>query len=73
MNNIEKLENIGKLGIVRQRLGANNESDASCDEQIDDLTNSEIVGAICGWDIGDESWWYGLKSDFDSLEKLDIE
>lgn len=67
--NIEKLQEMGSdLGAVRQRLGANNESDTTYDSEINSMSSHNIVRAICGWHLGDSSWWDSLKQSFDKLE-----
>lgn len=71
MDNVEKLKQIGILGDVRQRLGAENESDDSMDDKVNRLTNSQLVGAWSGWNLGDESWWTDMKRYFYKLESLD--
>jgi hypothetical protein len=71
MTNIEKLEIIGELGSVRQRLGAKDENDERKDALINTLSNHELVNKICGWELGDGSWWDDLKHSFDELENLD--
>lgn len=70
MNNVEKCEKIGILGAVRQRLGADSASDSRCDDEINEMTNHDLISAWCGWRLGDSSWWESMKSIFDSLEEL---
>lgn len=71
MNNVEKLKHVGILAGVRQRLGAEDDHDKSEDERINRMTNTALIGACCGWDLGDESWWRNMKANFDMLEQLD--
>jgi hypothetical protein len=70
MTNVEKLEEVGILGDVRQRLGANDESDSSKDHKINEMDNERLVKEWCGWHLGDGSWWTSMKSYFDQLEEL---
>ena len=71
MTQVEKLNQIGILGKVRQRLGAENEADEKHDDKINELSNSKCIGLSIGWELGDDNWWHDAKSDFDKLEELD--
>ncbi len=70
MTNVEKLEQLGILGEVRKRLGSGDESDDSCDSDINGMTNSDLVKHWCGWHLGYDSWWTTMKNYFDRLEDL---
>lgn len=70
MTNIEKLNQVGILGDVRQRCGADDENDTSVDSRINEMDNSDLIAAWCGWHIGDGGWWRTMKMYFDSLELL---
>ena len=67
--NVEKLKKSSQLGAVRQRLGADNENDKSCDAQINKMSSHAVVRAVCGWHYGDGNIWGDLKSLFDELEQ----
>jgi hypothetical protein len=69
--NVEKLEDIGILNEIRQRLGAEDELDESKDEKINNLSNHQLISAWCAWELGDKSWWDKMKQMFDRLEELD--
>ena len=71
MTQVEKLEHVGILSNVRQRLGAKDENDESLDEKINKLSNSKCIGLSMGWELGDDSWWHDAKGQFDELEELD--
>lgn len=71
--NITKLKQLGILGEIRQRLGAENENDTSMDSRVNKLSNHDLTAAYCGWCLGSESWWNTLKVLFDSLERFDEE
>ena len=68
MTNVEKLKALRMLGSVRKRLGANNEIDESFDDEINEMSSSELVEQWCGWHLGDGSWWIDMKRMFDELE-----
>lgn len=71
MKNTEKLNKLGMLGAVRQRLGAENETDESFDATINRMSNSSLVENWCGWYLGDGSWWSDMKRYLDKLEEFD--
>jgi len=71
MNNVEKLEKLNYLDDVRFRQGADSENDTTHDEQINAMTNTELVEQYCAWHLGDGGWWLNMKSLFDRLEQLD--
>lgn len=64
--NVQKL-NSRTLGAVRQRLGAEDETDPSKDDKINRMTADEITRAWSGWHLGDESWWGEMKAIFDQV------
>jgi hypothetical protein len=68
MTNIEKLTQIGIIGDVRQRYGADDENDTSRDKIINEQDNDTLIAAWCGWHIGDGSWWTTMKHYYDALE-----
>lgn len=72
MNNVEKCIELGIIDDVRQTMGAENGDDISQDDNINELTNDELVGKYCGWILGSEQWWSDLKQTFDELESLDV-
>ena len=71
MNNVEKLEQIRILGEVRQRLGADDKNDEKYDDDINEMSNHNLIRAYTGWNLGDGSWWDSLKGMFDDLEEID--
>lgn len=71
LTNVEKLQRIGRLEAVRQRLGADDGTDECCDEQINKMSNSECIAKAMAWHLGDESWWLDFKAEFDQLEEFD--
>ena len=78
MTNVEKLEEVGKLGSVIGRLGGGEYGNRKnqieeIGKEINKMTNHELVAKICGWELGDESWWHSLKATFDNLERIDME
>ena len=66
---LRKINSLGILGDVRQRLGADDENDETFDEEIISMSNTDIIGAYCGWQLGDKSWWHHMKNLFDKLEE----
>ena len=70
MTNVDKLEQLGILGEVRQRLGSGDEGNDSCDSDINGMTNHDLVKHWCGWRLGYDSWWTSMKGYFDALEEL---
>lgn len=70
MTNVEKLQTIGILGIVRQRLGAINENDVNVDKTINQMDSSQIVYHWAEWYLGDGGWWFKMKNYYDRLEKM---
>ena len=69
MTNVEKLESIGKLGDVRQRMGAENEDSTTCDERINKAKPAVLVAKWCGWNLGDEDWWWIMLRMYDELRE----
>ena len=55
MINIDNIA-LDVLGAVRQRLGANDENDTSCDERISNMTPKQFVAYYSGWILGSEEW-----------------
>lgn len=55
MTNTEKLKSLGMLGDVRQRLGSNGANDSSLDEEINILSNTELVANFTAWHLGSEN------------------
>lgn len=70
MTNVEKLNELGILGDVRQNMGANNENDTSFDEQINTLNNKQLISRYCAWHLGDGSWWLDFISLYEDLNDL---
>lgn len=73
VTNIEKLDDLGILGDVRQRLGADDENDTQFDDRINGMPNKKLIALHCGWVLGDESWWNDFKYKFDELKRIDKE
>lgn len=70
MNNIEKLTILGILGDVRQRVGADTETDTSNDEIINRMTSDELMKQWAGWNLGHGSWWTTMKAYYNELESI---
>lgn len=70
MTNVEKLTQLGIIGDVRQRLGADNENDEQMDMHINTYNHDQLVKAWAGWYLGDGSWWTTMKAYYDGLERL---
>ena len=67
--NVEKLTELGIIGDVRQRLGADDENDTSKDNRINEMDSSSLVNAWAGWYLGDGSLWTTMKAYYDALER----
>jgi len=65
----ERLKDLGILGDIRQRLGAENENDTSFDNDIDKMTADELMHAWAGWKFGYGDWWTDMKKKYDRLCK----
>lgn len=65
----ERLKDLGILGDIRQRLGADNENDTSFDKDIDQMTADELMYAWAGWKLGYGAWWTDMKKKYDRLCK----
>jgi hypothetical protein len=63
MTNVEKIGRF-KIGGIRERLGAKDGNDKSKDKEINEMTNTQIVATLCGWETNSESLWYRYKSFF---------
>ena len=70
MTNVEKLTQLGIIGDVRQRYGAEQAADESKDEFINKQTNDDLMKAYCAWHLGYCSWWTEMKAYYDGLERL---
>ena len=68
MTNVDKLKQIGIIGVVRQRLGAANQNDESFDESINQIDNDRIVREWAIWYLGTDGWWVRMKAVYDKLE-----
>lgn len=76
MTNIEKLKISGGLKAVIGRLGGGEygkrvDNVEEIEEEINEMSNHELVAKIAGWELGDETWWNNFKGIFDKLEELD--
>jgi hypothetical protein len=71
MTNIEKLDELGILGNVRESLGADDAQDTSRDDTINHLTNRDLIAQWSQWHLGSKTWWITMKSMFDELEEMD--
>ena len=65
----ERLKDLGILGDIRQRLGAKDGNDTSCDKDIDQMTADELMYAWAGWEFGYGDWWTDMKNKYDRLCK----
>jgi hypothetical protein len=68
MKNVEKLKEIGILGEVRQRLGAEDENDSGEDDRIERLDNVSLVAKWAGWYLGDDEWAREIIRKYKDLE-----
>ena len=73
LNKVMQLREAGVLAEVRLRLGAENSADTSKDHIIETMDSSELVGAVAGWQLGNEEHWFRYKRVFDKLEELNKE
>ena len=71
MKNTEKLKELGILGDLRQRMGADNPEDESKDIIVNKMINNEIVKEWACWHLGNGTWWTTMKHYFDALERMD--
>lgn len=71
MTNIDKLSRIGILGDIRLRMGAYNQSDTSCDDEINELDNSQLIEEWFKWKLGDGSWWTDALEWYEQLNEFD--
>lgn len=67
MTNVEKLEELGIIGDIRQRLGGEDEHDTSKDNKINSMDRDQLIELWCGWVMGDGSWWITMKAYYDRL------
>jgi hypothetical protein len=70
MTNVEKLTQLGIIGDVRQRYGAEQAADESKDKFINQEDHDSLIYAWAGWHLGDGSWWTTMKAYYDGLERL---
>ncbi len=70
MTKIEALTQLGIIGAVRQRMGADSEKDMSRDDVINRMGADDLVKKWAGWHLGDESWWTTMKAYYDGIERL---
>jgi hypothetical protein len=65
---ISKL-NASVLGDIRQRLGAEDENDTTCDERIIRMSANELFDAWCNWN-GLTNWGPDLRHTLDHLRRV---
>jgi len=70
MTNIEALQQIGILGDIRQRMGANDENDAKQDEEINRLDPDDLIAKDAGWKLGNEEWWWDMFDKYNDLVEV---
>jgi hypothetical protein len=73
MDNIEILSDLGYLGAVRQRQGADGADDISFDEKILKFTVMECCQAVSGWELGSGEWgrmFINMHKDMQKLKKM---
>jgi len=56
MTNVDILKLEGFIGDIRQRLGADDENDEKYDDKINDMSIPEVVGAVFGWELGNDCY-----------------
>lgn len=71
MTNVEKIQKYSSriLGDIRQRIGATDGNDTSCDSQINQMTPRQLTRAYTGWQLGDEGWADDIIDLYESLKK----
>lgn len=67
MTNVEKLNKIGILGIIRMRLGAENPKEELYNDQINGMDRETILSEYSAWYLGSRSWWVEMKDIYDKL------
>lgn len=55
---------------VRQRLGAESETDTSRDEAIKHMTPKELMARYAGWQLGDEYWGRHIVQQYEFLKSV---
>jgi hypothetical protein len=71
MKKIDFLQELGILGDIRQRLGAEDEKDNSKDDKILKLTAQQLVAKHCGWHLGDETWAHDFISLYNKIKEFE--
>lgn len=61
------LEEMGLLGDIRERLGAEDENDTSFDTHITNMNMKEAVAKWSAWSLGDESWANNIIDNYQTL------
>jgi hypothetical protein len=62
-----KLNELGILGDIRQRLGGEDENDSSLDSQIDLMSAHDIISEWSAWKLGSSEWWKQMNNMYNSL------
>ena len=63
----DRLKDLGILGDIRKRLGAKDEHDSSFDNQIDSMTEDEIMCEWSAWKLGSSEWWKDMNSIYNRI------
>ena len=63
----DRLRDLGILGDIRQRLGAKDENDSSFDEQIDSMSEDELMAEWSAWKLGSSEWWQTMNRMYNRL------
>lgn len=69
MTNVEKLTEIGIIGDIRKRYGAENGLDESKDKRINIQSHDDLIRSWYGWHLGHGEWWTVMKNYYDELER----
>ena len=63
----DRLRDLGILVDIRKRLGAKDENDSSFDEQIDSMSEDELMAEWSAWKLGSSEWWETMKRIYNRL------
>ena len=69
---IKKLKELGMLGNIRQRLGAEDENDTSMDERIMRMPLEKVVAVDSAWELGDEGWATNIINNYRALVLAEV-
>lgn len=70
--NIKKLEDLYMLGDIRQRLGADDENDSSCDDKIIAMDARTATSAYVGWSLGNDEYGNDTIDKYTALKLSEV-